>query len=479
MHSSSLLRRNSGPVYGLTHGHQVFIDYKDVDRLMTKEYKALDVFHAGWSLVIKVFGGTDSEEVHLKLRQCVRKLFRPVEAVFLNEAGATAAIESADVPGKMVHLVSVSADPEARRRRWERSANVTAASPTAAEADLDTLIKNFGACVAIPLLYGHDFVERYDTLLEDFWLFDRAVFPLRIVGVPTWFPLPSFRAGLKARARLNREMAALYRRMDQYVRGDKVDFDADMSDISSIARERVRIYSEVGLDVRHMGEIDFSLLWGQNANSQQMVFWFVAYIYSVPDLLHDLRQEIAEHVQVSASKDGTPPRITKFDLPALMSSCPLFKASLYETYRMANDPTSIRYVTAPLTVSDAADRPFTLKAGSWISAPHAARHYDPELFPDPHTFVPTRFLERDAETGKMVARYAGRLKPWGSGHGICKGRSLAEREIVAIAACMMSLWDMEPVGTGGVWKLPGMRPGTGVASPVEDLRVLLKRRAVV
>lgn len=73
-----------------------------------------------------------------------------------------------------------------------------------------------------------------------------------------------------------------------------------------------------------------------------------------------------------------------------------------------------------------------------------------------------------------MPRY-GKLKPWGAGVGICKGRAFAEKEILGVVACFITLWDMEPSG-GGEWTLPGFVPGTGVMRPKEAVRVVIKRR---
>lgn len=473
-HHSSLFRRNAGPFFGFTSTHQVLYDLQDVDRVFTKQNKNLDTFAAGWTLMLRVFGVTGTkeeiEQLGQKMQLCLKTLYRPVEKVFVGEQGANEAVERADVPGKAFDLITFSKRKE-DSKRWEWSANIRLTAPDAAEANLHSLIRDFGACISIPLLYGQDLLDRHPTLLDDFWKFDNEVFPLLIIGVPTWLPVRAFKEGLAARGRCLKAMEDCYSRIDQWQKGLPIDDDADMSDISYIAQERNKIYSQFDVPIKYRGQVDFSLLWGQNANSQPLVFWFVAYIYSTPDLLPELRKEIAVYVKVS---ETNPPRITAFDIPALSHSCPLFKSSLFEAYRMANEATSIRYVRDAVTIEDGG-RQVHLKPDSWVSAPHGARQHDPAVYPEPHVFKPDRFLETDPETGRRVARY-GRLKPWGSGHGICKGRTLAEKEILGIAACMISLWDMEPVG--GKWKLPGMRMGTGVMCPTEDMRVVLRRRIV-
>jgi cytochrome P450 len=147
-------------------------------------------------------------------------------------------------------------------------------------------------------------------------------------------------------------------------------------------------------------------------------------------------------------------------------------ACIFETYRMANEATSIRYVARPITINDGAHK-HVLNPGTFVTAPLSLIQRDPSVYADPDKFIPDRFLEADPETAKTVARY-GRLRPWGSGAASCKGRTFAEKEIVALGTAIIALWDIGPAS--GTWKLPAMVPGTGVKRPVEDIRVVIRRR---
>lgn len=92
--------------------------------------------------------------------------------MFLSEAAAADAIERAGIPYKVSSLITFSAagasDPKCIQR-WERSASIRVVSPGfAVEADFHYLIRDLRACIAIPLLYGQDFLNRYEELLDDF-----------------------------------------------------------------------------------------------------------------------------------------------------------------------------------------------------------------------------------------------------------------------------------------------------------------------
>ncbi|TWU73447.1 hypothetical protein ED733_004651 [Metarhizium rileyi] len=422
-----------------------------------------------YTLFIRVFGAADSPDLRGKLERSEKDLLAPVERLFLNDAAATALIEKARVDLLAAALVTFSTDP-AHVKRWELSADVRVIAPDMAEANLQSLTRDFGACMAIPLLYGKDFVNRYPQLLDDFWNFDNHLFPLLMIGIPPWAPLRKMQQGRTARARILREMEAFYRRVDQHQRGERVDFDADMSDVSDVPFERNKVYEREGWTFAERGTGDLAILWGQNANTHPVLFWLLIYVYSTPGLLERLRSEVAPYV--SLSRRTNPPDITSTDLLALSRNCPLLKASIFETYRMVNEPTSIRYVAHPTTVKDG-ELEHTLSPGTFVSVPHSLVNHDPTVFAEPGSFVPDRFLETDAASGKSTARY-GRLRPWGAGAAMCKGRTFAEKEIMALGAAVISLWDIAPVG--GTWIVPDTVPGTGVKKPARDVRVLLSRR---
>ena len=412
-------------------------------------------------------------ELMKKLKNSWMDLKGPVERLFLNDTAATAALERAGIPEQVNSFVTFASDPK-RLKHWERSAQITVKptgpeEPVKVEVDLHSLVRDFGACIAIPQLYGKDFLERYPQALEDLWKFDNDLFPLLMIGMPRWAPLKIMKEGLAARTRLIAQIEALYRRVEQHQLGKPIDFDADLSDISSAALERSKVYQRDGWSFPERGSGDLGTFWGQNANTQPVLFWLLTYVYSTAGLLSELREETAPYVKIS---NNTPRELTSLDIPGLSKSCQLLKACIYETYRHVNEPTSIRYVARPITIKDGYLN-HQLQEGTFVSAPFAVGNHDPSVYADPEKFNPTRFLERDAKSGKGTARY-GKMKPWGSGSAMCKGRTFAEKEILVLTAAIINMWDFAPANE--VWKLPAMVPGTGVRKPRKDIRVVISKR---
>jgi cytochrome P450 len=300
-------------------------------------------------------------------------------------------------------------------------------------------------------------------------MFDNDLFPYLMVGVPSWLPFRIIQDGLAVRSRLIDELDGLYRRIDQYQRGEPVDFDADMSDISEAALERNRIFNRDGWTFPERGVSDLTNIWAQNANTQPLLFWFLTYVYFTDGVIERLREEIAPYVRLSPIM---PHGIINFDVAGLSKSCQLLKACIFETYRFVNEPTSLRYVARAVVINDG-DAKHEINPGTYLSAPHSIINRNLLVFSEPDNFNPDRFLKPDQESGKLVAQY-GRLKPWGSGTAICKGRTFAEKETILVGAAIISLWDIKPVS--GSWELPKMLASTRVKKPVSDVRVLVTRR---
>jgi hypothetical protein len=135
-----------------------------------------------------------------------------------------------------------------------------------------------------------------------------------MVGVSSWLPFRIILDGLAARSRLIDEVDGLYRRIDQYQRGEPVDFDADMSDISEAVLERNRIFNRSGWTFPERGVSDLTNIWAQNANTQPLLFWFLTYVYSTDGVIQRLREEIAPYVQLSQIM---PREIINFDVAGL------------------------------------------------------------------------------------------------------------------------------------------------------------------
>lgn len=460
-------------MYGITSKHQVLINYPHMDRLLSQGHHTLENFSSQLSLMVRIFGCPDTSGYRRDCELAVKKLLAVVEKQFVNDAYSTALINKAEIHHRVMNIVapSKSSDGQAPWQRFANTcliANDSPESPHTIEVDFYRLICDFGAHAAIDVLYGKDFLDRNPRLLDDFWIFDHTLFPLLMVGIPSWAPFSSMRKGLAARSRLLSALEGLYRRVDQSQSAETIDFGADMADVGA-AGGRNEVYSLHHVPMTHRAAIDLPFLWAQNANTQPLLFWLLTLIHSSPGLLERLRAEVAPWVTVT---DTAFPEIKSLDIDSIYRDCPLIKSALYETFRLCSDPTSIRKVVQPVSVFNDGNKD-SLQPGTYISVSLAARQKDPLCFPNPDDFDPERFLSL-REDGSQVPRM-GKLRPWSIGPGSCKGRTFAEKEILVTTAAIITVWEIQPVG--GVWKVPRMAPGTGAKKPLDTLRVQLTRRA--
>ena len=161
---------------------------------MSQSYHTLNSEPVQYTMLTRICGATDSPELKTKFEHSWKDLLGPVERLFINDVAATAAIERGGVLKRAASFVTFSADTK-HIKRWESYAGICVVTPDpsdkpgAVEANLHSLTRNFGACLAIPLLYGQDFLDRYSKLLDDFWKFDNDIFPLLMMGIPSWAPL--------------------------------------------------------------------------------------------------------------------------------------------------------------------------------------------------------------------------------------------------------------------------------------------------
>jgi cytochrome P450 len=480
--SSSSIRRYAGSLYGITSRHQVLVDLPNSDRFHSMPGHSVTTLAHQFTMMERVFGATEPDTSFEQRGKCWESLTKHVSNLFLHDANSSKILQSSDIPKLAASLVSFTPNP-ADQHRWEQSANIkvitseTTPGTGIVEADLLHLVRDFGANLAIQILYGSDFLSRNPTLLSDFWTFDNEAFILLILGLPSWTPLPAMRRGIEARTRLHDALVSLYTRLDAHLNGQPTD--ADLTDVSACARGRSAVYAANNYTLTQRGRVDLGLLWGQNANTQPMIFWYLVHAFSTPGLITQLREETAPHVTITPSTSpSSPPTLTNIDINALTHACPLTKSTLFEVYRLCNDATSIRYIARPVTLPDANGLSHTLAPGTFLSTPHGLHQLDPTHYPSPQTFKPDRFVTTDPKSGAKSAKY-GALKPWGAGQGICKGRTFAEKEILALVVAIFQLWDISPAEEREDWAVPHPVPGTGAMMPSHEVRVRIQRRRII
>lgn len=191
-----------------------------------------------------------------------------------------------------------------------------------------------------------------------------------------------------------------------------------------------------------------------NANPFKVCFWLLSYMIHNPDLLQAVRKEVAP----SINQDG------EVDIHSLLNHSPLLDAAFNETLRITSVNSSARKIEAPVVVGGK-----KLGTDGKIMMPYRQLHLDESVFgPEPRKFNPDRFLK-----DKDLARSPS-FKPFGGGSTYCSGRFIAKREVMALVALMVHLYDVRLQDPGQAF--PGMdetKPTLGIMDPIKADEVLL------
>lgn len=214
-----------------------------------------------------------------------------------------------------------------------------------------------------------------------------------------------------------------------------------------------------------------------NANSNSAAYWTIVNLHNQPDILAGVREEIKPY----AKREGKDNQLS-LDWQGLLNNCPLLKASYYESLRIDSAPWSFKTLQRDVQIKEEATdfrhnsgivRPkepaavFKLRKGDVALIPADLHHTDPVYFPEPRKFDPSRYISKldGAERADI-----GTIRPYGGGSTMCKGRLLAEREVVSYVAAVLTCWDLDPVD-GGHWGMHKQTKTSGVCAPGDDLRV--------
>jgi cytochrome P450 len=121
---------------------------------------------------------------------------------------------------------------------------------------------------------------------------------------------------------------------------------------------------------------------------------------------------------------------------------PYLNAVLKECLRLQAISTSRLTVVCPTE---------TLKYRDWIIAPGtpvgmSLRHilHDPTIFPDPHTFMPERWLDASGNLDTSKEKY---YVPFNRGHRMCLGYTLATSMMLMMLATVFRRFDLQLVDT--------------------------------
>ena len=225
-----------------------------------------------------------------------------------------------------------------------------------------------------------------------------------------------------------------------------------------------------GITPSNQGRLEVGTLIAILANTIPTIFYLLVHIYHDPDLISNIRRELA-----SQGLLGTPEEIAKNPkLISMPETCPILHSTFQELLRVHALGTSARLVLEDVMLDDR----FLLRKGMIVQIPMAVMHSDSAAWGEDATeFQPRRFLKQK-NPGSTYKKNLTAYRPFGGGASLCPGRHFVTLETMALAACMVSRFDLSPVK--GQWTIPRQKQeslATNVFPPAKDIRIKIKLRA--
>ena len=230
---------------------------------------------------------------------------------------------------------------------------------------------------------------------------------------------------------------------------------------SAMIEARYSANTRYGITSQNQGRLEAGTLLGILANTIPSVFYMLIHVYSDPVLLQDIRNEL-ETTSVSTDPDKTKRQLR---ILTMREKCQLLHSTFQELLRVHALGASARFVREDIMLNNQ----YLLKKGMIVQMPMAVMHSDPAVWgPDVKDFQPRRFLHRQNSSA---------YRPFGGGSSLCPGRHFVTLETLALTACMVLNFDLEPLN--GQWTVPHQRQeslATNVFPPERDIKVRVLRR---
>lgn len=240
-----------------------------------------------------------------------------------------------------------------------------------------------------------------------------------------------------------------------------------------MTEKRLKTHRESGMSYENIAKMEVTMGIAFLSNTIPSIFWVLFDVFSRPQLLAELREEITQGALHIESSNNDLPNQSKtthtLDMNSLRDNCPLLLATWQETLRLRANVAAVRLVYKDTIINDN----YLLKAGSLVQMPSNVLNLDPQTWGnDAFDYNPTRFLgSNDIGTTKRESKRNGFLT-FGTSPWTCPGRHFATAEALALISMFVMRFDFTPVS--GVWKSPEVnetKMALSVPPPAGELMV--------
>ncbi|VDL83882.1 unnamed protein product [Nippostrongylus brasiliensis] len=182
--------------------------------------------------------------------------------------------------------------------------------------------------------------------------------------------------------------------------------------------------------------------------------WSVIYMLNFPDIQAKVQEELDREI-------GSSRQITTTDKNQLVYT----NAVINEVQRLANlVPVNLFHQTT----RDVQMGPYHLPAGTGVVAQISTVLYDKEVFPEPLTFNPSRFIDEDANLKRIDE-----LIPFSVGKRQCLGEGLARMELFLFFSNLLNRFELCSVDSE---KPPSMEKKFGMTMKPQPFHCVAKSR---
>lgn len=229
----------------------------------------------------------------------------------------------------------------------------------------------------------------------------------------------------------------------------------DNPDVSKLLKNRANYLRKRGLASEEVSSIEYLMPWAATTNTIPMTFWFFVNVFSKPEYVSRIREEVLPTTKIVQTEQGDRDAIV--NAADLEEACPFLMACFSEVLRVYVAQTFNRRVMQDLTLEDTDGRQYLLKKGTNMQWSTSVTHSMPDVWgADAALFKPERFLDTTTQDDRQRR---GVLMPFGGGRHPCPGRHFAQTEIVGFIGGMALGFDVE-----GVKVPPAGSPSLGAAA---------------
>ncbi|KAH7143674.1 cytochrome P450 [Dactylonectria macrodidyma] len=353
------------------------------------------------------------------------------------------------------------------------------------EADYMELVKNFIARTSNASIFGTDFIENFPEVWHNLWAFDDWFITLAR-AIPIWVPWVGGQRARSPQRQLLAFMREYHEAWEKSLNGENPGPKwQDLHNASQLVKSRIEVFRkhELSLDIR--AAYDVSLLWSVNASSAPLIAWSLLELNQDSVLLAQVREEISPYVNIvqPSHQFGTSvwvaPRIETIDLDALLTKCPLLKATYLETVRLYGGGWSSKWLKEDVVLEEDGKAACVLKKGSYAHVLHDLHHSDPKYFPNPLVWQARRHLQdsENADSSQPKIANSTTVRPYDGGLTLSDDSEFTLRRMLLYTAVIVSLYNFKPVNRGK-WNVPPIAKGPVSSHPALPFRVWIKRRDV-